>query len=213
MAIKVVIGCCNYLFGEGLKRLLRDERNINVIAIFDEGIDLEEIIKLNPDIILADFNIFCSLPEDFVIDSQKKILLISDRTLSIKNNRIPELISRGVVGILPPGTDSALFKKAVRAVSQGELWIERGIIKKIFASGSPSEEKVNLSRKEREIVSLVCKGYRNKEIASKLNISEQTVKSHCNRIYKKIGISDRLQLALYAYKMWPEYIPNVLRQK
>jgi DNA-binding NarL/FixJ family response regulator len=68
------------------------------------------------------------------------------------------------------------------------------------------DRKIDLTRKEKEIVSLICHGYRNKEIAQKLAITEQTVKSHCNRIFKKVGVSDRLQLALYTHKIWPGHI-------
>jgi len=208
MPINLLIGCHSYLFGEGLKKLLEDDMDVNTIGIFNEGIDLKEITKLNPDLILADFNIFSGLPEDFVIDKQIKILLIGNRAWSsITDKRIPKLISRGVVGILPPGTDSRLLKKALKAVSSGELWIGHKTIKDILSPKGLIEKKVNLTNKEKEIVSLICQGYRNKEIAQKLNISEQTVKSHCNRIYKKVGVSDRLQLALYFYKIWSDCMP------
>jgi DNA-binding NarL/FixJ family response regulator len=214
VAVKLVIGCCNYLFGEGLKKLLDDEKDINVLGIFDESSDLKEIVKLSADMVLADRGVFHGLPEDFVIDSPVKILLIADRTwLPTTYRELPDLVSKGVVGILPPGTDSDLLKKAIKTVSSGEFWIDHKTIKDVLSCDSFPEKKINLTCKEREVVSLICQGYRNKEIASKLTISEQTVKSHCNRIYKKVGISDRLQLALYVYKMWPEYIPNVLRQK
>ncbi|MEW6001487.1 MAG: response regulator transcription factor [Nitrospirota bacterium] len=207
MALKLAIGCHSYLLGEGLKKLLKDEESIDIIGIFDEGIDLKDIIKLNPDVILADFNIFRGFPEDFAINNRLKILLISDRSwLSAADKQIPELISRGVVGILPPSADSALLKKAISAVYSGELWIDRKTVKVILSSRGSFEKRVNLTRKEREIVALICQGYRNKEIAQKLSISEQTVKSHCNRIYKKVGVPDRLQLALYTYKIWPDYI-------
>jgi hypothetical protein len=85
--------------------------------------------------ILADFNIFREFPEDFAIDNQIKILLIGDRRLcSTAYRRIPELISRGVAGILPPSTDSVLLKKALKAVSQGELWLERKTLKDMLTS-------------------------------------------------------------------------------
>jgi DNA-binding NarL/FixJ family response regulator len=63
---------------------------------------------------------------------------------------------------------------------------------------------IRLTNAEREIVALLCHGFRNKEIAQQQNISEQTVKSHCNKAYKKFGVSDRLQLALEVYKHFPE---------
>jgi len=210
MAIKLVIGCCNYLFGEGLKKLLEGDKDINVIGIFDESADLKEIVKLNANMVLADRGVFNGLPENFVIENPIKILLIADRTwLPTAYKDLPKLISRGVVGILPPSTDSGLLKKAVKAISQGELWIERKTLKDMLTSKNLSEKMVDLTRKEEEITSLICRGFRNKEIAQKLNISEQTVKSHCNRIYKKAGVSDRVQLVLYFYKIWPHFANSI----
>jgi DNA-binding NarL/FixJ family response regulator len=206
MPIKVAIGCYNYLFGEGIKRLLEDEREIDVIGIFNEGADFKEIIKIKPDVALLDFHIFRDLPEDFANDTQLKILILGNKTLySVSDRRIADLVSKGVAGILPPGADSYLLKKATKAISSGELWLDRKTMKNILSYESFSKREVKLTEAEKEIVSLICQGYRNKEIAQKLNISEQTVKSHCNRIYKKVGVSDRLQLAIYVYKLWPDW--------
>jgi DNA-binding NarL/FixJ family response regulator len=198
--MRVIIGCCNYLFGEGLKKLLSDESDMNVIGIFNEGIDAREIAKLNPDLLLVDFSTFNNFPEDFIIE-KLKILLIDDRSRHfITDERMLSLVPKSVVGILPPGTDYELLKKALKAVSSGELWIDRKTLKSVLSTMGLQERKAQLTAKEKEIVSLICQGYRNKEIAMKLDISEQTIKSHCNRIYKKLGISDRLQLAIYCYR-------------
>lgn len=206
MPIKVAIGCYSYLFGEGLKRLLEDEREIDVVGIFNEGIDFREIIKIKPDVVLLDFNIFRDLPEDFANDTQVKILIIGNKALySVSDRRIADLVSKGVAGILPPGADSYLLRKATKAISSGELWLDRKTMRSILSYESFSKRKVKLTEAEKEIVSLICQGYRNKEIAQKLHVSEQTVKSHCNRIYKKVGVSDRLQLAIYVYKLWPDW--------
>lgn len=207
MTIRIAIGCHSYLLGEGLKQLFKEEKEIDVVSIFDEGIDIKEILKLSPDIILADFKIFRALPEDFTDDGKAKFILISDRSwLSEAERQMPELLLRGVCGILTPDSDSNILKKAVRTVYAGELWIDSKIIKQVLYTMSHHEKKVDLTKKEREIVSLICHGYRNKEIAQKLDISEQTVKSHCNRIFKKVGVTDRLQLALHTHKIWPGHI-------
>ena len=206
MPIKVAIGCYSYLFGEGIKRLLEDEREIDVIGIFNEGTDFNEILKIKPDVALLDFNIFRDLPEDFANETQIKILIIGNKTLySTSDRRIADLVSKGVAGILPPGADSYLLKKATKAISSGELWLDRKTMRNILSYESFSKREVKLTEAEKEIVSLICQGYRNKEIAQKLCVSEQTVKSHCNRIYKKVGVSDRLQLAIYVYKLWPDW--------
>jgi len=206
MPIKVAIGCYSYLFGEGIKRLLEDEREIDVIGIFNEGTDFNEILKIKPDVALLDFNIFRDLTEDFANETQIKILIIGNKTLySASDRRIADLVSKGVAGILPPGADSYLLKKATKAISSGELWLDRKTMRNILSYESFSKREVKLTEAEKGIVSLICQGYRNKEIAQKLRVSEQTVKSHCNRIYKKVGVSDRLQLAIYVYKLWPDW--------
>jgi DNA-binding NarL/FixJ family response regulator len=213
MPLKLAIGCSTHLFSEGLEKLLEDERDISVVGIFNGGKsgaqDMGDILKLGPDVILADFtadfNILSRLPEDAVAGNQLKVLLIGDRSLRLVSDRqLKDLILKGVVGILPPSADADLLKKALKAVFSGELWIDRNTLMKILTCLKQPEKAVGLAKREREIVSHICQGYRNKEIAQKLKISEQTVKSHCTRIYRKLGVSDRLQLALYSYKIWPD---------
>jgi DNA-binding NarL/FixJ family response regulator len=210
MAIKIAISCSNRLFGEGLKRLLEDDPDVKVLGIFNGGSGvlpgIGEISGLDPDIILAEFsadhNFLLSLPGEFFNDGRLKILLLGDRsTRLLIDKRLRELIARGLVGILPPSADSELLRKALKAIFSGELWLDRGTLLRFFSSVRNTAKPVSLAKREREIVLHICQGYRNKEIAQKLNISEQTVKSHCNRIYRKLGVSDRLQLALYSYKI------------
>jgi DNA-binding NarL/FixJ family response regulator len=208
--IKIAIGCCNYIFGEGLKKLLDDDRDIEVVGIFNGGNvslqDITDILKLNPDIILMDFNananLLLCLPEDILSSGRLKTLLIGDRSVGFLAEReLKDLVNKGVVGILPPGADSNLLKKVLKAVFSGELWLDRTSLIKLFSSKNEPDKYASLAKRENEIVSHICQGYRNKEIARKLNISEQTVKSHCNRIYKKLGVNDRLQLVLYSHKV------------
>ncbi len=212
MALRLAIGCNNYIFCEGLKKLLEDEKDIEIVGFFNGDSnfmpDLKEILKLNPDVILADygtdFNSLLGLPEGSLAANKLKIILIGDRTLRyIADKQLKELVLKGVVGILPPSADSELLKKALQAVFSGELWLDRHTLMKILASMRQQEQNTTLANREKEIVFHICQGYRNKEIARKLRISEQTVKSHCHRIYKKLGVSDRLQLALYSCKIWP----------
>jgi DNA-binding NarL/FixJ family response regulator len=204
MTIRIAIGCHSYLLGEGLKRLFKHDDAVEVVGIFDEGIDVREIVKLEPDIILTDFKIFRSFPQDFLENNQIKIIIISDGAWLRENeSQIPELIFRGVAGIMTPESDAESLREAVKVVFSGELWLDRKLIKNLLSNMRNFDKKIDLTKKEREIVSLICHGHRNKEIAQRLDISEQTVKSHCNRIFKKVGVSDRLQLALYTRKMWP----------
>jgi len=115
--------------------------------------------------------------------------------------RAMRLGARGVV-LKQSATD--LLIKSIRKVFGGEIWLDKrmtGEVMKAFsksAEGGPRREKPLLSDREKEIVQLVAQGFRNREIGEKLFISEQTVKNHLHNIFDKLGVSDRLELALYA---------------
>jgi DNA-binding NarL/FixJ family response regulator len=215
MGLKIAIGCCNRLFSEAIACLMEGEQDIEIINVFygnsNLANNLQHVLKSDLDVIISDFstfngnvNILNALYEDFDPDNKLKILLIGDRALRlIADHHLTELIKRGVVGILPTSADSTILKKAVRAVSSGELWVDKETLVKILSSIKNPEKHRYLAKREREIVLHICQGYRNKEIAQKLKISEQTVKSYCHRIYKKVGVSDRLQLVLHSYSIMP----------
>lgn len=198
MPIRLVIGCYTRFMGEALKALLAQERDINIIGVFSPEMDFKEFLKLNPDVMLLGSKIFQGLPENFKPGPRTKILLMGDRSLDPPTPQwINDFISRGGVGILPSGADSVTLKKALNAVSRGEFWLDRKSMSGIISHQAEGRrEGAKLTPKEKEVAALICLGCRNKEIAQKLKVSEQTVKSHCNRMYKKVGVTDRLQLAI-----------------
>ena len=116
--------------------------------------------------------------------------------------RAMRLGARGVV--LKQSATRAARPKSIHKVYGGEIWLDNRMtaeVMKAFAKssdGGPRREKPLLSDREKEIVQLVAQGFRNKEIGEKLFISEQTVKNHLHNIFDKLGVSDRLELALYA---------------
>jgi DNA-binding NarL/FixJ family response regulator len=105
-----------------------------------------------------------------------------------------------------------LIVKSIRKVNSGEIWLDSHTTAAVMrqfstgqessgggqSSGGKNRERSPLSTREREIVALVAQGYKNKEMAEKMFISEQTVKNHLHNIFDKLGVSDRLELALYA---------------
>jgi len=164
MAIRLAIWCSNKLFGEALLDLLKDDREIKIVGIYDDSSNfdsnLREILSLHPDVILTnfslDFTLFLNLTEDFLTANKVRILVIGDRTIGFfDNNQLKDMISRGVVGILPPSADSDLLKKALKAVSAGELWLDRQTLVKILASIKSQENKC-LAKREKEIVFHIC---------------------------------------------------------
>ncbi|MGH9613709.1 MAG: response regulator transcription factor, partial [Bryobacteraceae bacterium] len=118
----------------------------------------------------------------------------------------------GCSGIVLKHTPPDLIVKSIRKVNAGEIWLDShttAAVIRQFASPQPEQaaaargaaknrERSPLSQREREIVQLVAQGYKNKEMAEKMFISEQTVKNHLHNIFDKLGVSDRLELALYA---------------
>lgn len=117
-------------------------------------------------------------------------------------------VRAGCRGILNKDTTDDLLLKCVRKVYEGEMWVDRATTAQILRqiteehpSQKPKERDLKnspLSPREREIVGLVIQGYKNKELAEKLTISEQTVKNHMHNIFDKLGVADRLELTLYA---------------
>lgn len=197
--MKIVIVCSNYLYAEGLKRLLHRERGMTVAGVFtgcglpaDAGLKMQE---LGADIVLSDYEAIVRLLT--AAGDKPKIILIGCSDLSrLPDRHMRDLFQRGVIGILPRSADLKTLKKALHAVHSGELWLDRAAFGKLLAS--QRKRIAPLGKREEEIVEYICRGYRNREIAGKLQISEQTVKSYCNRIYRKLGVPGRLHLALYS---------------
>jgi DNA-binding NarL/FixJ family response regulator len=204
--LKTAVGCHNFLLGEGLGKILSEEDTAKVIGIFTEGRDYLEIRKADPGLLLLDFPIFCELEDLLEPEKGPKILLLTGRDfLPASEGRINQLIDKGVVGILAHFTPSSLLKKAIQSIKDGELWFDRKTMSNLAAQNSRSRRRnIHLTKAEQEIVGLLCQGFRNKEIAQKLDIAEQTVKSHCNKTYKKFGVTDRLQLVLEVHNHFPE---------
>jgi DNA-binding NarL/FixJ family response regulator len=121
-----------------------------------------------------------------------------------------EAIRAGCSGIVPRNTSTELLLKSIRKVHAGEIWLDRistaDVIRRLAKKGAGNvaarqglrEHGAVLSTREREIVGLIAQGFKNKDMAERLFISEQTVKNHLHNIFDKLGVSDRLELALYA---------------
>ncbi|MBT3881139.1 MAG: response regulator transcription factor [Candidatus Scalindua sp.] len=200
--LRITISCCNHLFGEGLKKLLREECNLRADSIITVSTNPREITKEKNDLLITDFNTLAGIIFDDISEKHKvRILLLGTGCLpKIENECLISFISRGLAGILSPETDLPLLKKAIECILSGELWFENKQLLEIIPGikGKSCSKGPSLTNREIEVVKLICNGSSNKEIKKTLNISEQAVKSHLSRIYKKTGVSDRLQLALYA---------------
>lgn len=198
MAIRIMIAFSNKLFSEGVGRLLGDEKDL-IISCLDLSVcdPYKEIKTSKPDVILVDFT---ALYNNFNKGSENEFILFD--TYCGEENIISAVLSKRVKGVITGNTPVSLLKKGIRSVAAGQVWFDKETVKNlIIGVNAVKENKVtNLSDREREIIALVSRGYKNKEIANSLFISESTVKSHIYNIFRKLEIQNRPQLVAFAYK-------------
>lgn len=211
--IKVMIADDHPIVREGLRKLLLLEDDIDVVGEACDGRDLlDKASESQPDVILLDLRMpnldgLGALQTLQHTGSKARVIIL---TASEDKNEFVQAMKLGCSGIVLKQTSADLIVKSIRKVYSGEIWLDShttAAVMRQFASpldGGPGgsstrvRERSPLSNREREIVALVAQGYKNKEMAEKMFISEQTVKNHLHNIFDKLGVSDRLELALYA---------------
>jgi len=157
------------------------------------SIDLTLVNNFVPDMILFDANTLAM--NSFSLWPNALRVLID--TGIPNEDIIALLINHKLNGVISTDTDRQLFQKALEVIANGQIWIDNSKLKAlIHAQNTPltSSARETLSKKEREIVLLIAEGRKNKEIAGQLSISEQTVKAHISRIFRKVNATSRSQL-------------------
>jgi DNA-binding NarL/FixJ family response regulator len=116
---------------------------------------------------------------------------------------VSQAIRHGAKGYLLKGTPAKDLAIAIRSVHEGYTYLGPGLMAKALTSPSipvPSFENNDLTRREQEVLGLLCQGAENREIANTLFISERTVKNHITNILTRLGLKNRTQAALWAQK-------------
>jgi two-component system, NarL family, nitrate/nitrite response regulator NarL len=186
------------------------------IAILHEAIDRpmveQKLAALKPGILLLDLSIpdlhgQSSLTELQEISPSTRIILLTTTPTETEGT---SMLEAGAKGYCSMEMDSMLLVKAVKMVQKGEVWVGRKVISHLLDTlVSLTEQQRNrslpkadpsldvLTPREKEIVHQIGSGSSNKEIAHQLHVSEKTVKAHLTSVFRKLGVSDRLHLALY----------------
>jgi DNA-binding NarL/FixJ family response regulator len=205
--IRILVADDHPIFRDGLRKLLEAEDDVTIVGEASSGNECIQLLsKLKPDILLLDLRMpdkdGLTVLEEVNFDSlATRVILLTATEDDREVVRAMRLGARGVV-LKQSATD--LLLKSIRKVHSGEIWLDKRLTAEVMkafaksAEGGPRREKPLLSEREMEIVQLVSQGFRNREIGEKLYISEQTVKNHLHNIFDKLGVSDRLELALYA---------------
>jgi two-component system, NarL family, nitrate/nitrite response regulator NarL len=214
--IRVLIADSQPIVIEGLRSLLGAQPFIQVVGEATDGMEvIDKTVHLDPDIVLMDLKLprvdgLTVIRSIHTRAPRTKVLLFSS---SENKEEFVEAMKLGCAGVLLKEGPLGLIEKSLAKVHAGEIWLDStttAAVIRQFASpmpmeahvpqinGKPNRERMQLSQREREIIVLIAQGYKNKEIAEKMFITEQTVKNHLHNVFDKLGVSDRLELALYA---------------
>jgi DNA-binding NarL/FixJ family response regulator len=217
--IRIVVADDHPIFRDGLCKLLALEEDFEVVAQAQDGRQVLEVLQqYEPDILLLDLKMpgldgLGTLQRLQAVKNKTRVIVL---TASDDKNEFVQAMRLGTSGIVLKQTATELLIKSIRKVHAGEIWLDShttaAVIRQFVAADEPpppplapasqgqgrERERSPLSQREREIVALVAQGFKNKEMAEKMFISEQTVKNHLHNIFDKLGVSDRLELALYA---------------
>jgi len=207
---RILIADDHPIFRDGLRRLLESEREFQVIGEACNGVEAVNMVReLKPEILLLDLAMprrpgLEALREMSTQASSVRVILL---TAAAEKDQIVEALQLGARGVVLKDSATQILLKSIRAVMNGEYWVGRESVSNLVqylrsmveASGNePRKNNYGLTPRELEVVSAVVAGYANKEIAQHFKISEDTVKHHLSNIFDKVGVSTRLELALFA---------------
>jgi two-component system nitrate/nitrite response regulator NarL len=207
-AIRILIADDHPIFRDGLRRLLESEPGFCVVG---EGADGEQAFKLarqlKPDVLLLDLAMprmpgLEVLRELASSPTPVRTILL---TAAIERAQIVEALQLGARGVVLKESATQLLLKSIRVVMAGQYWLGgEGVtdlvqsLRELRAGIEAPQRPYGLTPRELEIISSIVAGYTNKDIAEKFSISELTVKRHLTNIFDKLGVSSRLELALFA---------------
>jgi two-component system, NarL family, nitrate/nitrite response regulator NarL len=205
--IRVLIADDHSIYRDDLRKLLGSDESISLVGEAQDGEECIKLLaKLKPDVLLLDLrlpikNALAVLEEvNFDTIATRVVVL----TAAEDDREVVHAMRLGARGVILKQSATEVLVESIHCVHAGEIWLDNhmtGEILKAFSTSNesgPKRDKPLLSDREKQIVQHVAQGFRNKEIAEKLFISGQTVKNHLYNIFDKLGVSGRLELALYA---------------
>jgi len=217
--IRIIIADSEAIFRAGMSKIFGHEPDLDVVAQTETLAEtLTTVAETVADVVLFEAGLSLT-PAEAVSEVMKralpgaKIILIAQRS---SEHETVDFLRRGVRGILTRSVSPELLVRCVRKVSAGETWLDNQGVNWIIdayrsqAQLGAGKNALRFSEKEMLIISGVTQGLKNKDIALQVGTTEQVVKNYLRKIYDKLGVADRLELALYSMhrKLLDSYTPQ-----
>lgn len=203
--IRVLIADDHALVREGLRKLLELDGNIEIITEVGDGQGAINIArKEKPDVILMDVNMpgTNGIIATRVIKREMPSIHIIALTI-YEDEEVVDMVRAGVSAYVLKDVAGSELIDTINRVMQGEVVIHPRVANRLVRELARNDKKKNdvrLTKREGDVLSLLVKGHTNKEMADVMFISEKTVKNHLTSIFRKLGVKDRTQAAVYALK-------------
>jgi two-component system nitrate/nitrite response regulator NarL len=204
--VRIILADSQAIYRVGIRKIFALEDDLRVVAQADSMENLRAAIDRYPtDVVLLEGALLTGSPNAIpdILRAAPDIKLIIQAVTADEAHTV-ELYRKGVRGIISRSISPDLLVRCVRRIAAGETWIDNQSVNWVIeayraqaaALVSPKTQP-RLSPKEMAIITCITQGKRNKEIAFQLGTTEQVIKNYLRKIYDKLGVSDRLELALY----------------
>lgn len=199
--IRVLLADDHGVIRDGLGRLISALEDVELVGVAADGAEAVEQCRVtSPDVVLMDLD----MPVLDGIEATRQVLAERPQTAVLvltsfsDRPRIMGALEAGACGYLLKDVDAEAVAAGIRAAARGESPLDPRAARTILEARSAPDPLAGLSQREREVLGLLVEGLPNKLIARRLEISEKTVKSHLTRIFRELGVTDRMQAALWA---------------